>query len=300
MADKSAQGRSMSGSAGYRGASPASIRHHYDVGNEFYTLWLDPTLSYSCALWDGEDDTLQAAQERKLDYLARKACATDAAAVLDVGCGWGGLLRRLVEHHGVGRVVGLTLSGAQAEYVATRTGGSYDVRVENWTDHRPSTQYDAIISVGAFEHFAQVKMPRSDRVAAYRRFFESCHDWLRHGGRLVLQTNVRGNNVRMDRQTARDMLFIIRQIFPESVIPWPSEIFEATERLFDVVSARNDPGHYARTCREWLDGLLANQERATELVGPAMVTDYERYLRAAVDAFGKRHLGLMRIVFERV
>jgi cyclopropane-fatty-acyl-phospholipid synthase len=290
----------VTSAADYHGASAAAVRHHYDIGNEFYALWLDPTRSYSCALWDGDGDTLQAAQERKLDYLAQEARAIGAAAVLDVGCGWGGLLRRLVQQHGVNNVVGLTLSLAQAEYLSTWSDNHYDVRVENWVDHRPKSHYDAIISIGAFEHFAHFGMTRMDRVSAYRRFFRSCHEWLPRGGRLALQTNAKGNNIRMDRQTVRDMRFIIDRIFPQSVLPWPSEILEASERLFDVVSTRNDPNHYARTCQEWLDRLLANRERATELVGAPMVADYERYLSAAVDAFTKRHLGLMRMVFERV
>lgn len=290
----------MTRAVDYQGASPTAIQHHYDVGNEFYALWLDPTLTYSCALWEDGDDTLQAAQERKYDYLAREAGATGVATVLDVGCGWGGLLRRLVEHHGVANVVGLTLSQAQAGYLSSSADNRYDVRVENWADHQPSARYDAIISIGAFEHFAHFGMSKPDRVVAYRRFFSSCHGWLSGGGRLAVQTNVKGNNTRMDRRTALDMLFIIRRIFPESVLPWPSELLEASERLFDVVSARNDPDHYARTCQAWLDRLLASRERATELVGDRMVMDYERYLRAAVDAFTKRHLGLLRIVFERV
>lgn len=284
----------------YRGASAGAIRHHYDIGNDFYALWLDSTLSYSCALWDGERDTLQAAQERKLDFLAGAARAVGAARVLDVGCGWGGLLRRLVERHGVEHVTGLTLSREQAEHVSRWADGRYDVHVQNWVDHQPSIRYGAVISIGAFEHFARFGMDRADRIGAYREFFTRCRQWLPPAGRLALQTNVKGNNVSMDRRTVRDLLFIIDRIFPESELPWPSEILEASERLFDVVSARNDPDHYARTCREWHTRLLANRDRAQELVGAERVADYDRYLKAAADAFTKHHLGLVRIVFERV
>ncbi len=289
----------MTTDTGYSGASAAAIRHHYDVGNDFYRLWLDPTRSYSCALWEGEDDTLHAAQLRKLDYMADGAAAPGRARVLDVGCGWGGLLRRLVEHHGVAHVTGLTLSQAQADHIGTWADGRYDVRVENWADHKPERPYDAIVSIGAFEHFADFGMTRAARIAAYRRFFACCHAWLPPGGRLALQTNVKGNNVRMDRQTVRDLLFIVDRIFPESELPWPSEILEAAERRFDAVTVRNDADHYARTCACWLDGLVAHRDQAVELVGEQVVRDYERYLSAAADAFRKRHLGLMRIVFER-
>jgi cyclopropane-fatty-acyl-phospholipid synthase len=180
-------------STDYRGASSSAIRHHYDVGTEFYALWLDPTLTYSCALWDGADDTLPDAQVRKLDYLAGEAGAIGAASVLDIGCGWGALLTRLVQVHGVGRAVGLTLSAEQATYVSALADDRCDVRIENWVDHRPAAPYDAIVSIGAFEHFARYGMSRADRISAYRRFFESCHAWLPSGGRLALQTNVRGN-----------------------------------------------------------------------------------------------------------
>ncbi len=289
----------------YQGASAAAIQSHYDRGNDFYALWLDETRSYSCALWAGPDDTLRAAQERKLDHLATGARATGAGRVLDVGCGWGGMLRRLVEHHDVAEVVGLTLANEQAAYVRTFADDRYDVRVENWADHVPvprdgAAPYDAVVSIGAFEHFADYGMTRQARIDAYRRFFGSCHEWLPPGGRLALQTNVKGNNTRLDRRTVKDLLFIVDHIFPESELPWTSEILEASERRFDVVTARNDADHYARTCQEWLDRLVADRVAAVGMVGEERVADYERYLRASVDGFRNRHLGLVRIVFERV
>lgn len=284
----------------YQGASPAAIQHHYDLSNEFYALWLDETRSYSCALWENNEESLQTAQKRKLDHLITAARATGARRVLDVGCGWGGMMKRLVRQHEVEQVVGLTLSDAQAEYVRGWADSQYDVLVQNWAEHQPAEPYDAIVSVGAFEHFADFGMKRADRVAAYRRFFTSCHDWLPRGGRLALQTNTKGSNVHMDRRTVRDLLFVVDKIFPESELPWNSEILQASERLFDVVSARNDPDHYARTCQCWRDALVARRDEASALVGADTVADYERYLAAAVDAFRKRHLGLVRIIFESV
>lgn len=284
----------------YLGASRTAIRSHYDIGNDFYFLWLDATRAYSCALWEQDEDSLQAAQERKLDFYAEAVRATGAARVLDVGCGWGSLLRRLVERHDVKKVVGLTLSDAQCDYINTWADEHYEVAVQNWADHRPSARYDAIVSLGAFEHFADMGLSRAGRVESYRRFFGCCHNWLQPGGRLAVQTNVKGNNVAMSRQAVRDQLFIIDRIFPESELPWPSEILEASERLFDVVFVRNEPDQYIRTCRAWLDRLDAASEQATALVGHEVVADYRRYLKACIQGFANRHTGLVRVVFERI
>jgi cyclopropane-fatty-acyl-phospholipid synthase len=143
-------------------------------------------------------------------------------------------------------------------------------------------------------------MRQADRVAAYRAFFDRCREWLPPGGRLSLQTITKGNNVRLDRTMTRDLLFIVDHIFPESELPWPSEMVGGGERRFEVVGIRNDADDYARTCQIWLNGLLAREERAVELVGEAMVADYRRYLAAGVEAFRRRHLGLMRVVLERI
>lgn len=284
----------------YLGASTAAIQHHYDLGNEFYRLWLDPAMIYSCALWEAESDDLSTAQARKLDYLIDQARAANTRRVLDVGCGWGALLGRLVQRHGVASVTGLTLSQAQADQVATWSDDRYDVRVQNWIGHTPEQPYDAIISIGAFEHFADFGLARARRLTAYREFFARCHEWLPVGGRLALQTNVKGNNTKLDRQMVKDLLFVVDHIFPESELPWTSEIIEASERLFDTVAVRNDPDHYIRTLRCWHESLLAHREQAVELVGEQLVNDYDRYLSSSVTAFERRHLGLVRITFERV
>jgi cyclopropane-fatty-acyl-phospholipid synthase len=286
--------------ATYLGASASAIQHHYDLGNEFYRLWLDPAMVYSCALWESERDDLATAQSRKLDYLIGQAHGAHVRRVLDVGCGWGALLSRLVKQHGVKSVTGLTLSQAQADDIATWSDNRYDVRVQNWISHTPEQPYDAIISIGAFEHFADLGLARAGRLTAYREFFARCQEWLPPGGRLALQTNVKGNNTKLDRQMVKDMLFIIDHIFPESELPWTSEIIEASERLFDTVSVRNDPDHYIRTLRCWHESLRDHREQAVELVGERIVADYERYLSSTVTAFERRHLGLVRITFERV
>ncbi|MGH3379938.1 MAG: class I SAM-dependent methyltransferase [Actinoallomurus sp.] len=284
----------------YAGASPAAIESHYDLSNDFYALWLGESTVYSCALWAGPDDDLDTAQFRKLDYFAEGVRAAGTRRVLDVGCGWGALTRRLVTVHDVGRAVGLTLSPSQAEWIGQRPDPRTEVRVENWADHHPAEPYDAIISIGAFEHFAHYGMTPDARLVAYREFFTRCREWLPAGGRLGVQTNIKGNNLRLDRETVREMLFIVDAIFPESVLPALDEVIAAATGLFDVVSVRNDPDDYARTCGEWLRRLTANRDRSVELVGEERTADYEHYLSATVKHFQRRHLGLARLVFAAV
>jgi cyclopropane-fatty-acyl-phospholipid synthase len=281
----------------YSGATAGAIRYHYDLSNTFYQLFLDPTLTYSCALWQ-TGDTLQTAQERKLDHIATESRATGQARVLDVGCGWGSMLRRLVEHHDVRHAVGLTLSSAQADALAAHTDSRIEVRLEGWADHSPTDTYGAIVSIGAFEHFAQPLLTRRERVAGYREFFKACRSWLPNRGRLAVQTIAKGNNVRLDRDTIAQQKFVMDRIFPESELPWMSEIVEASERRFELVGLRSDAVHYARTCLAWLANLRQRRQEAVALIGEERVADYERYLAAFAHQFEQRHLSLLRLIFE--
>jgi cyclopropane-fatty-acyl-phospholipid synthase len=287
---------------GYEGASADAIQHHYDLSNDFFGLWLDPTRTYSCALWaDNEaNERLESAQLRKLDYLVECTGATNTTRVLDVGCGWGSLLRRLIDTHQVRQAVGITLSEAQRNWAASQLPIAAEVRLENWYDHIPRTPYDAIISIGAFEHFAKYGLPRDRRIAGYREFFRCCRSWLPTGGRLGMETMVKGNNVRLNRRVINDLRFVIESIFPDSELPWLSEVFEASEKSFETVLVRNGADNYARTCRVWLDRLRKRHDQAAALVSEPTVNNYERYLEVCADQFGRRHLGLAWIIFVRI
>ncbi|WP_024804902.1 cyclopropane-fatty-acyl-phospholipid synthase family protein [Nocardia sp. BMG51109] len=289
----------MTTGTGYLGASASAIQHHYDAGNEFYRLWLDPSMTYSCALWEEPGDTLERAQQRKHDYLAAAAGAAGAARVLDVGFGWGAMVRRLLGTHGVEHVTGLTLSAAQLATTGAWSDDRCDLRLENWNEHRPDRPYDAVVSIGAMEHFANLGMSREHKIEAYRQFFTRCRSWLVDDGRLGLQTIVRGHNTNADWSIQREMIRVNRWIFPESEVPWLAEVFAASEGLLDVVSVRNDAAHYARTCGVWLDQLRAHRTEAVDLVGAEMVERYERYLDVSVQVFRHRHAGLARIIFQR-
>jgi cyclopropane-fatty-acyl-phospholipid synthase len=282
----------------YAGASEEAIRHHYDLGNDFFGLWLDRSLTYTCAMW-GDEDGLESAQSRKLEYMIDAAGAQDAGSVLDVGCGWGSMMRRLTEGHGVDRVVGLTLSPAQEAFVSGLGNDHMEVRLEDWAEHVPDEPYDAIVAVGVIEHAAAFGRPRAENVAAYRRFFETCHAALKPGRRMSLQTIAKGN-VPLDADAMEDAQFLAQEIFPLSTIPKLAELSHATEKLFEVRSVRNDREHYIKTLHEWRRRLLANRERAVAVVGEHLVEQYDRYLASSARHFERRQLTLLRFSLERI
>ncbi|MFZ0040521.1 MAG: cyclopropane-fatty-acyl-phospholipid synthase family protein [Solirubrobacteraceae bacterium] len=280
----------------YRGASRQAIRHHYDVGNEFFSLWLDRTLSYSCALWS-PGDSLESAQLGKLDYLLAEANWPPGGRVLDIGCGWGGLMQRAAETVPDGEITGLTLSDAQAEWVAQHARPRQRVEVVGWADFEPPARYDAIVSVEAFEHFARPRLTVAERVQGYRSFFARCAEWLVPGGRLVLQTSVKGSNLRLTREAAAEMRFINDFIFPDSELPWPSEILAGSERTFELLRASSHADDYVRTGAAWRDGLRSRRAEAVAMQGPELVESYERYLSAVPQLFAQRFINVVRLTF---
>ena len=277
---------------GYLGASADAIRAHYDRGTEFYELWLDQSLTYSCALWGGAT-SLEAAQFQKNDFHIESAEAAGSARVLDVGCGWGSMLERLVTRHGVANAVGLTLSRDQALFVARKEIPGVEVRIENWADHTAEVPYDAIICVGMLEHCARIELEGDAKIAAYRRFFVRCHSLLRGGRCLSLQTICFGTLRKLDS-------FIRDRIWPESNLPCLHEIVMASDGLFEIENLKSDRLDYARTCDAWAGNLERQREKALEVAGDVVVSDYLRFLKMSVKAFETGALNLYRVKMRRL
>jgi cyclopropane-fatty-acyl-phospholipid synthase len=281
---------------GSSGASRSAIEHHYDVGRDFYRLWLDAGMVYSCAYWPtAVDDDIDAAQVAKLDWHATAAGVDVGSRVLDVGCGWGALVAHLVERRGASHVTGLTLSGDQADYAAARVP-SAQIRLEDWRDHQPAEPYDAVISIGAFEHFARPDLATSERRDVYGAFFERCASWLRPDGRLSLQTIAYEDAVPTEGPVAR---FFNEEVFPESSLPSLSDIVVAAEPSFRVLGLRSDGEQYSHTLKLWQRRLEAAQEPAIQLVGRATYRHYLRYLRVSRASFDRHDCTLYRIVLQR-
>jgi len=274
------------------GATAEAIQHHYDLSDDFFGLWLGPERIYSSALYEDGDD-LETAQTRKLDHHIAAARAAGKDRILDVGCGWGAMLRRLVSHAGAKSAVGLTLSASQAEWGRAHVPPGVEIREESWRDHDPEAPYDAIISVGAFEHFARPGLTPEAKLNAYREFFEFCGRVLRKGGRLSLQT------IAYSASGITLPAFIAERIFRESELPLIHEPIAAADPGFELVALRNDREHYARTLVAWERNLMACREEAAAMVGAAAVEEHLRYLRVCAMAFKLDTICLLRMTFAK-
>jgi cyclopropane-fatty-acyl-phospholipid synthase len=255
-----------------------AVRHHYDVSNEFFELFLGPTMVYSCAIWrDGEKQTLEEAQEEKLDTVARKLALKEGDRVLDVGCGWGGFPLWAATKYGAS-VLGITLSPPQAEKARQRAeqagvGDRVEIRVMDYRDLPASGEkFDAIASIGMVEHVG------ASQIETYARTLAQV---LKPGGRLL------NHGITRLRHTDSEAgAFSERYVFPDAAPLHLSRNLLALERAGFVAHHVEDfAADYAETLRHWARNLDANLEQAIRLAGPERVRVWRLYLRAARNGF---------------
>ena len=275
------------------GATQAEIESHYDCSDAFYALWLGAERVYSCALWEEGVSSLDEAQGRKLRFHLNNLRLAPRAALLDIGCGWGSLLRCARRDFAVERAVGLTLSESQRRAI-NDDHPRIDARLESWTEHAPLQPYDGIVSIGALEHFTRPEHTAAEKGAIYRAFFGKCRAWLKPAARLSLQTIAYGS---LAPEQANP--FMQNVIFPGSELPLAEEVTAAAEAHFDLLQSRNDAEHYARTCEAWLRNLQRNRRAANTLVGAETVRTYEHYLRLSAIGFRTGRIVLLRLLFQR-
>ena len=273
--------------------SPSAIQFHYDLSNDFYRLWLDSRMVYSAALWSTADQSLESAQRDKLLFHADAIGARPGTRVLDVGCGWGSLLRALVEERKVSRAVGLTLSAAQKRYFdeGPPLAGT-EMLLTSWEAYADLEPFDGIISIGAFEHFGRHDQTSAQRREVYVRFFDFCAKRLQRGGKLSLQTIAFGRIRSMSR-------FMREEIWRESELPLAHEVLDASSKWFEVEKLVNHRLDYLRTLREWRTRLESAADRAEQIVGSKKLADYYRYLDESAVGFETGAVQLLRISFRR-
>ncbi len=255
-----------------------AVRHHYDVSNEFFSLFLDESMTYSCANFSRSGaKTLEEAQEAKLDMVATKLAIKPGERVLDVGCGWGSFSIRAAKEFGA-NVVGITLSAPQAEEARRRAeaagvGEQVEIRVMDYRD-LVGERFDAISSIGMAEHVGAVQIDEYARTLAAL---------LEPGGRLLNHAIAR-----LRHTDAEAGAFSERYVFPDAAPLHLSRVLLALERAgFEVHHVEDFRLDYAETLRHWAERLDKNLERATQLAGPERIRVWRLYLRAARNGFEK-------------
>jgi cyclopropane-fatty-acyl-phospholipid synthase len=261
-----------------------AVQAHYDLSNEFFALFLDPSMTYSCAYWEREGMTLEEAQLAKIDLALGKLDLRPGMRLLDVGCGWGATLRRAVEKYGV-RAVGLTLSQNQHELARRRLadlGDRVEVRLQGWEEF--DEPVDRIVSIGAFEHF------REER---YTAFFAKCYNLLPADGRLLLHSIIRMTMADQDaagiRPTHEDILYakwIHRVIFPGGQLrPREFVVRYAEKAGFRVTQVQALADNYAKTLEAWAANLKARRDEAIALTSEEVYQTYMHYLTGCAPYF---------------
>lgn len=282
-------------------ASQADIAYHYDVDNDFFELFLDKKYrAYSCGVWK-KANNLEQAQEDKLDRLCRYANVAQGHRVIDIGCGWGGLMNTIIEKHPNTSVHGLTLSREQFEFIKSTPKPNISLELRAWQDYLPPEEkFDSIISIGAFEHFASFE----DQVASrqrdiYSTFFDWCQNISKPDAQIGLQTIVisRAPNTLSE---LRDSRYLLDKVFPGSALPSISDIQAAIIDKYEISAVGRIGFDYARTLTEWNKRLELNRNKVVERYGQALFDHYRTYFDAARRCFETGYVDLYQVSLRRV
>jgi cyclopropane-fatty-acyl-phospholipid synthase len=283
----------------------ASIKHHYDVSNDFYRLVLGPSMTYSCAVFETDATTLEDAQAAKHELISRKLALEPGMRMLDVGCGWGSLLLHAAEHHGT-EGVGVTISQAQVELASKRVAesgypGLVEIRLQDYREVADGP-FDAISSVGMFEHVGR---------AHFATYARTLYDQLRPGGRLLNHAISRpgvvteptalgqvkatarriGYAAGSSRSTRTRSPFIQHYVFPDGELQEVGSVVSILqEQGFEVRHVESLREHYVRTLRHWVDNLESRWDDAVAFAGEGRARVWRLYM--AASALGFEHGGI--------
>jgi cyclopropane-fatty-acyl-phospholipid synthase len=279
----------------------AAIQYHYDVGNAFYSLWLDRNLQYSCGYFPTGAENLDTAQERKLEHICRKLRLKEGERMLDIGCGWGGLAIYAARHYGVD-VLGVTLSQNQKAYAdewIAREGFREWVTVKGM-DYRDlgDESFDKIVSVGMFEHVGSSHLPE---------YFSQVHRLLKPGGLFLNQgisrragtDAVQGGFVQ--RRIIGRGAFQQRYIFPDGELTPVSEVNVLAEQAgFEVRDVENLREHYALTLRQWVKRLMEQREEAIQVSDEVTFHTWQLYMSASAYGFESGNINTYQTLLAKM
>jgi cyclopropane-fatty-acyl-phospholipid synthase len=276
------------------------VQAHYDLSDDFFRLFLDPSQTYSCAYFERDDMTLEEAQQAKVDLALGKLGLQPGMTLLDVGCGWGSTMRRAIQKYDV-NVIGLTLSKNQAGHVQKTfdeldTPRTKRILLEGWEQF--DEPVDRIVSIGAFEHFGH------DR---YDDFFKMAYDALPDDGVVLLHTitgltpqqmTERGMPLTFD--LARFLKFIITEIFPGGRLPSIEKVEDHSSKAgFKLTRRQSLQPHYAKTLDHWAAALEAHKSEAIETQSEEVYERYMHYLTGCANGFRVGYIDVNQFTLEK-
>jgi len=278
-----------------------AISYHYDVSNDFYALWLDENMVYSCAYFTDADDSLDQAQRGKLDLICRKLRLREGERLLDVGCGWGGLVRFAAREYGA-RAVGVTLSRRQEEYAQARIareGLAERCRVElrDYRELGALGQFDKAASIGMVEHVGDANL--ATYFAAVYNALVPGGLFLNHG---IISQQARTHGLRgiAQRFFPQRSAFTEQYVFPDGQMPRLSPMTDAAQAAgFEVRDVENLREHYTQTLRMWRRRLEAQEDRARTIVGDATYNVRRFWLAGSAHGFATGLLGLVQVLLAK-
>ena len=271
-----------------------AIHHHYDVSNDFYALWLDPRMVYSCAYFREESDSLEAAQVQKLDHICTKLRLAPGERFLDIGCGWGALAMRAAERYGVD-ATGITLSENQFRLAneRIRAAGLQDrcrVLLQDYRDHEGEGRYDKVASVGMFEHVGLRNLPL---------YFESVRRLLRERG-FFLNHGITSSDVHNRAVGMGAGEFIGRYVFPRGELPHLHRVIhDMSEHDFEVHDVECLRPHYARTLDLWSGSFERCLDAAVKASSERTARIWRLYLAGCAHAFEQRWISIHQVLASR-
>jgi len=282
-------------------ATQQDIAYHYDVNNDFYALFLDSAHRvYSCAVWENAS-TLEQAQTHKLDRICRYADLQPGDHIMDVGCGWGGLMKHAISDFGAVSAFGLTLSDDQFEFVSANADNRVSIALQPWQQYKPEgKKYDAIVSVGAFEHFASLK----DRAAKkqqeiYREFFDWCRSISTSQAQIGLQTIITPRKP-ANITELRDTRYLLKHVFPGTASPTIEDIKSSIVGRYEILEQKNIGSDYVRTLDAWQARLRENKSIIISNFSQELYDHYDRYFTMAARGFESGLLDLVQISLKRI
>ena len=278
--------RALEGFRHSKNRDAAVIQHHYDVSNRFYEFVLGPSMTYTCAVFPSADTTLEEAQFVKYDLVARKLDLREGQRLLDIGCGWGGMVRHAAREYGV-KALGVTLSKEQAEWAqeAIARDGLEDLAEVRFLDYRDvqETEFDAISSIGLTEHIG---------VRNYPAYFRFMYDRLKPGGRALNHCITRPNNRAMDTGA-----FIDRYVFPDGELTGVGRVAsDMQDQGLEVRHVEDLREHYALTLAGWSHNLVAHWEECLEEVSIGTARVWGLYMAGSRLAFERNEIQLHHVL----